>query len=189
MKRWTALALAGILMAALTACGGDDDGGDEAVDPPEEVATTTGGDGGDDDADGSAGDPCSLVPDALLSAVFPSGDAEADGNDHGAGFAECTWAAGETELVVSIVPAESYQSDYLDQLNVGPPIESAVLGDGAVGFPGLVGIGRVSADGSTVGFTSGDLGVLVAVRTGADGAPATDLPLAISIAEAIAPQL
>jgi len=50
------------------------------------------------------------------------------------------------------------------------------------------GIGRASAQGSSVAFSAGDVGI-VAVRTGEDGSPDADRPLAIGVAEAIATQL
>ena len=43
-----------------------------------------------------------------------------------------------------------------------------------------------NAKGTTVGFTSGDTGYLVAVRTGKDGDPKKDLPLATGVADQIA---
>ncbi len=196
--RRTILAMAAMSMASLAACGGDDGA---SVDDAEVTAvagetTTTDADGDgeaidsdDDEAAGGAADPCALVSEELLASVFSDVDIDVDDNNLGAGFAECTWEAGDSELVVSIVPAANYQSDYIDQLNVGAPIDSAVLGPEAVEFPGLVGIGRASSKGSTVGFTAGDLGALVAVRTGEDGAPDTDLPLAVDIAEVVATQL
>ena len=79
--------------------------------------------------------------------------------------------------------------DYVDQLVVAGPVESDVLGEDAVSFDGLVGIGRASAQGSSVAFSAGDVGVIVAVRTGEDGSPDADRPLAIGVAEAIATQL
>jgi hypothetical protein len=87
--------------------------------------------------------------------------------------------------VVSIVPSANFASDYVDQLNVAGPVESEALGDAAVSFPGVVGIGLASGGGSTVGFTKGDAGYLVAARTGAEGG-SDDLAKATTLAEALA---
>lgn len=92
-------------------------------------------------------------------------------------------------MLVSVVPAENFRSDYVDQLNLGPEVNSPVLGDEAVSFPGHVGIGQASRRGRTVAFTAGNVGVLVSARTGEDGAPDVDIASATQVAESIAVQL
>jgi hypothetical protein len=111
----------------------------------------------------SQGDACALLDDAALDPLFPGDIPKPSGTSMGDGFAECEWAAKDGPLVlVSKLPAADFRSDYVKQLNVTAPV--AGVGDGAVSFPGLVGIGRGSADGGSVGFTSGDTAVIVAVR-------------------------
>jgi hypothetical protein len=134
----------------------------------------------------AADDPCALVSDAELGKVFASGAPEGKSRLFGPGDGECEWEGDDAYLSVSVVPASNYTSDFVDQLNVSGPVDSATLGGDAVSFPGVVGIGRAAPGGTSVGFSQGDTGVIVAVKTGADGNPAADLALATKVAESIA---
>jgi hypothetical protein len=131
----------------------------------------------------SQGAACALLDDAALDHLFPGDVPEPSGSSMGEGFAECEWAAkGDGPLVlVSKLPAADFRNDYLKQLTVTAPV--AGVGDRAVSFPGLVGIGRGSAGGGSVGFTSGDTAVIVAVR--ATGNPTRDAAQATALAKQI----
>jgi len=172
-----AIAAAAVLLAA-AGCGSDDSGG------PDSAVAPTGASGTDTGAAASSG-PCAVVPDSAVAVVFNGPRPELDAKDLTKGFATCTWTDASSELIVSIVPKPNLQSDYKDQLNVSGPVQSSVFADG-VSFPGTVAIGKANAKGSTVGFTSGDTGYLVAVRTGKDGDPKQDLALATTVAEGVA---
>ena len=113
-------------------------------------------------------DVCSLLTDADLSAVFPTGAPPAHANDYGQGFADCSWDGGTTEVLVTVMPGADLQSDYVGQLVVGGAAEGPGL-EGGVWFPGVVGLGKASAGGRSVAFAKGDRGVIVATRpAGAD---------------------
>jgi hypothetical protein len=170
-----ALALAALVLA-LAGCGDDSSGPDSAAAPT--------GAGTDTGAAASSG-PCAVVPDSAVAQVFTGTRPEVEAEDLTQGFATCTWTDADNELIVSIVPAKNLQSDYKDQLNMSGPVGSSVFADG-VSFPGTVAIGKANSKGTTVGFTAGDSGYLVAVRTGKDGDPKKDLALATSISEEIA---
>jgi hypothetical protein len=172
-----AIAAAALVLAA-AGCGSDDTGGADSA------AAPTGASGTDTGATASSG-PCAVVPDSAVATVFTGVRPELDAKDLTKGFATCTWTDANSELIVSIVPKKNLQSDYKDQLNVSGPVQSSVFADG-VSFPGTVAIGKANAKGTTVGFTSGDSGYLVAVRTGKDGDPKNDLPLATGVADQIA---
>ena len=173
------LAIAAAVFALATAgCGSDDSGGADSASAPT-------GASGTDTGPAASSDPCAAVPDSAVATVFTGPRPEVDAKDLTQGFATCTWTDADNELIVSIVPAKNLQSDYKDQLNVTGPVTSSVFADG-VSFPGTVAIGKANAKGTTVGFTSGDTGYLVAVRTGKDGDPKKDLPLATGVAEQIA---
>jgi uncharacterized protein DUF3558 len=138
------------------------------------------------DTTSEAVDPCALVSDETLADVFPAGAPEPDGTIYGAGFSDCTWDdAPDAFLAVSVVPGASFASDFVDQLNLGDPVTSDVLGPAAVSFLGTVGIGSASAGGATVGFVKDGTGALVAVRSGEEGGPG-DLGTATTIAEEVA---
>lgn len=143
------------------------------------------GDGGDGDVDGGPvdksrgaeeepdqGDTCELLGDDELGEVFIDEVPEPSGTSFGAGFSECAWGADDdaAQVLVSVLPADDFRSDYLEQLNVTTPVPD--LGDEAVSFPGFVGIGRGSAGGDSVGFLVGDEAAIVAVRMGDDTAAA-----------------
>jgi hypothetical protein len=165
-------------------CGDDDDAG-EAGDGgfttfPLGTATTV--------AIQSPIDACALVGDADLAPVFPDGPPEPSLTDYGEGFSECEWEEGDALVLVSVVPVDNFGPDYVDQLNVTGPVDAAELGDDAVSFPGVVGIGRASGGGSTVGFTTDAHGALVAVR-GPTGDADTDLSTATDLAVVVAGNL
>ena len=150
------------------------------------------GDPGDDDESGSKlptgresqGDACKLLDDTALDPVFPEGVPDPSGTSMGEGLAECEWGSESdgTTVLLSILPASDFQSDYVDQLDVTAPVTG--IGDRAVSFPGFVGIGRGSAGGGSVGFAKGDRAVMVAVRS--SGEPAADAGLASDLATAVA---
>ena len=169
-----ALALAALVLA-LAGCGDDSSGPDSAA-APTAAGTGTGA---------TSGGPCAVVPDSAVAQVFTGTRPEVEAEDLTQGFATCTWTDSDNELIVSVVPAKNLQSDYKDQLNMSGPVGSSVFADG-VSFPGTVAIGKANAKGTTVGFTAGDSGYLVAVRTGKDGDPKKDLELATAISEEIA---
>jgi hypothetical protein len=175
-----------VLLAALAAlgvaCG--DDGPDGRGDDSAADADATAERGGSRD---SQGDTCELLDDTHLESLFPDGVPDPSGTSMGAGIAECEWGrASEGPVVlVSTLPAADFRTDYVDQLDVSAPV--AGLGDGAVSFPGFVGLGRGSAGGGSVGFTKGDRAVLVAVRTGE--APSADADRASGLASAVADRL
>jgi len=179
-----AIALAALALAG-AGCSSDGDsssGPASAAAPTTTQVQATTGEAGPKDA---AEKPCTIVPASALAAVFagtnpPKGASKPMGD----GFATCTWEGNDTMLLVSVVPAANLQSDYKGQLNIEGPVQSAVLAD-AVSFPGTVGVEKANSKGTTVGFTAGDTGYLVAVRTGKDGDDAKDLPLATQVSEAI----
>lgn len=176
------VALVMVLVALGAACS---DGGGAAGDgdPPAEAADSAERGGSRD----SQGDACELLDDAALEPLFPDGVPDPAGTSMGEGFAECEW--GEESdgpvVLVSTLPAGDFRTDYVDQLDVSAPV--AGLGDGAVSFPGFVGLGRGSAGGGTVGFTRADRAALVAVRTG--GGPSADAAQASDLASAVADRL
>ena len=131
----------------------------------------------------SQGAACALLDDASLDPLFPGDVPDPSGTSMGKGFAECEWAARDDGpvVLVSILPATDFRSDYVKQLTVTAPV--AGIGDGAVSFPGLVGIGRGSADGGSVGFTSGNAAAIVAVRS--TGTPAKDAAQATMLAKVV----
>lgn len=131
----------------------------------------------------SAG-PCALITADDVAAVHPSGAPEPDESSFGSGFDECVWE-GDTDAVlrVSVVPLDAWHADYADQLVSSGSI--AELGDDALSFDGVVGIGHVSSGGATAAFTSGDAGYLVAVRTGDGSNAGPDLALATEIGQRI----
>jgi hypothetical protein len=161
MKNRWALAL----LVVVAACGGDDD-------EPTSVGKL------DEEAD--QGDTCELLAEDDLAAVFDEVP-EPSGTSLGAGFAECSWGADGIEVLVSVLPAEDFRSDYVEQLNVTSPVTN--LGDEAVSFPGFVGVGRGSAGGGSVGFVVGDEAAMVAVRSGGD--PATDAATAVELGRTV----
>lgn len=131
---------------------------------------------------GVAFDACKLVDDAGVTAVFGAAAPEGKAKSYGAGFSECVWqGSGKLTLRVSLVPFANLAKDYADKLNKLGPV--AELGTEAVAFPGVVGIGHATSGGATVGFKSGDNGVLVAVRT--EAGQDKDLATATSIAKSI----
>lgn len=174
------------LVAALAALGSaacSDDGGEASGDDPAEAVATAERGGNRD----SQGDTCELLDDAHLEPLFPDGVPDPSGTSMGAGIAECEWGReGEGPMVlVSTLPAADFRSDYVDQLDVSAPV--AGLGEGAVSFPGFVGLGRGSAGGGSVGFVVGERAVLVAVRTGE--APSADAARASNLASAVVDRL
>jgi hypothetical protein len=183
-RTWQAgLVLVGV--AALVACGDDD-----AAEPsaPEEPAATLASPGIYGEPSASSVDACTLVGDEDLTAVFADGAPDGVPMDYGGGFTECEWSLDEDVVLVSVLPIENFASDYLDQLNVTGPVAAAELGDEAVSFPGVVGIGRAAGGGATVGFTNDATGVLVAVGTD-DPDEAANLPLATDLAVVVAGNL
>ena len=113
------------------------------------------------DDDAAAGGACDLLSFQSLGKVFGAAMPEPEATDYGAGFSECVWEDGDKQLRISVVPASNLQTDYIDQLNT----QQMAGFDAGVGFPGMVGIGHLSSDGATVGFTHGDSGVLIGVNT------------------------
>jgi len=175
---WRLAIAAAALALAAAGCSDDSTSGPESAASPLPTGST-------DTGAAASGDPCTVVPDSAVATVFTGTRPEVDVNNLTGGFATCTWEDSEATLLVSVFPAANLQTDYKDQLNMTGPVQSSVFADG-VSFPGTVGIGKANAKGTTVGFTTGDKGYLVAVRTGAEGHPKKDLPLATGIAEAIA---
>lgn len=168
---------AAIVLAGVAGCGGDEPPGDatpppDATSPPAPPVTATTAPPAGDAVDLS--DVCGLLTEQELRTVFVDGVPEGRGNDYGAGFAECVWE-DEAERVVrlSILPTESLQTDYIDQLNTLD--QTMGLGEGSVAFPGLVGIGTASSDGLTAGFTAAGSGVLLGVSSGDDTDADADL--------------
>ncbi len=175
-----------LVAGALAACGDDDGAAEPSV--PEGPAATLVGAGRYGEPAESLVDACALVGDEDVAAVFAGEAPEAAPTDYGEGFAECEWATDDAVVLVSLLPIENFASDYLEQLNVTGSVEAAALGDDAVSFPGVVGIGQASGGGATVGFTSDATGVLVGVRTG-DGDESANLPLATDLAVVVAENL
>ena len=130
-------------------------------------------------------DPCTLVSDETLAEVFPTGAPEPDGTDYGGGFSDCTWDAPDGFLGVTLVPANDFPPDFVDQLSVGEPPASDELGPDAVSFTGTAGVGSGPSGGATVGFVMDDTAALVAVRSGEEG-DLGDLDTATRIAEEVA---
>jgi hypothetical protein len=128
---------------------------------------------------------CTLLTNAELVSVFPTGAPPSQGNDYGEGFADCLWHDGRAEVLISVMPRSNLQTDYVEQLVVTGEADAPALGSEAVTFPGVVGIGRASSGGGSVGFTKGDRGVIVAVRR-SDGDDAVARPQAIMLAIAVA---
>jgi hypothetical protein len=133
----------------------------------------------------SQGDACGLLDDAALAKLFPDKVPDPSGTSLGTGFAECEWSSNGSTVLVSTLPADDFRSDYIEQLTVSAPVKG--LGDEAVSFPGLVGVGRGSADGGSVGFTSGDDAAIVAVRSTGD--PTKDAAEATTLAKGVAQEL
>lgn len=129
----------------------------------------------------SVDDPCGLLSDEDLSAVFGGTVPEADGGSMGAGFADCEWEGDGRRVLVSVVPAEKLATDYLDQLATAGPAPE--LGDNAAYFKGFVGIGRASARGAAVGFEAGGAGLLVAATS--DAGTEADQATVHTLAQAI----
>ena len=180
-----AIAAAALLLAAAGCSSDDSSSGPESAAAPTPSATESTGTGTDTGSNASAG-PCELVPPSALATVFRTGTPpEGEAKDLTEGFASCTWENDDAYLLVSTFPAPNFQSDFKGQLSMLGPVQSSVLTDG-VAFPGTVGIGKANSKGTTVGFTVGDKGYLVAVRTGAEGDQKTDLPTATGVAEAVA---
>lgn len=194
MARARRVAVAGLAAGALVVAAGcaSEEAPTSATTAPETPSATDTGPAPElepatgTDTAGEAVDPCTLVSDETLADVFPTGAPEPDGTIYGAGSSDCTWDdAPEAFLAVSVVPGADFTSDYVNQLNLGDPVTSDVLGPEAVSFPGTVGIGSASADGATVGFVKDGTGALVAVRSGEEGGP-SDLGTATTIAEEVA---
>ena len=182
---WAVVAVALVLAAA--ACGGEDDTAavTEAASSLETIAGR-GGRHGHGRVDRDLGRRV-LAPGARTTSRPSSRAALPRARARTTAAASAT-AGGRTRRAssrVSIVPAANFASDYVDQLNVTGPVESEALGDDAVSFPGVVGIGLASGGGSTVGFTKGDAGYLVAARTGRK-AVRTTLRRHTTLAEAVA---
>lgn len=163
-----------LLLVLVAACGADDDAGGDGSKLDTSPAA---------DEEPEPGDACELLNDDDLAELFPDGAPEPSGTAIGSGFAECGWGDDDdkAQVLVSLLPADDFRSDYLEQLNVTAPVSE--LGDQAVTFPGFVGIGRGSANGGSVGFVSGDAAVIVAVRSSGD--PATDAARAAVVEAAL----
>jgi hypothetical protein len=186
--RWTAhdtrkpLVVAGALVT-LAACG---TGASVTVGAPPVVSIAT---SSAPAPSGSAPAPvavCSLLTDAELVPIFPTGAPPSHGNNYGEGFADCAWDDGTAEVLVSVMPRTNLETDYVEQFVVTGKAEAPGLGDEAVRFPGVVGIGKASSGGGSVGFTKGERGVIVAVRTADD---AVALEQAITLAMTVASRL
>ena len=159
-----------LLVVMASGCGGDD----EADSDGSKFASSP-----DADEEPDQGEACDLLDDDDLADLFPDGAPDPSGTSLGAGFAECDWGNDDdvAQVLVSVLPADDFRSDYLEQLNVTTPVTG--LGDEAVTFPGFVGIGRGSAAGGSVGFVAGDEAVIVAVRSTGD--PAADATQAATL--------
>jgi hypothetical protein len=128
---------------------------------------------------------CGLLSDADLSPMFPTGAPPADTDDYGEGISDCSWDDGKAKVLVTVMPASNLRTDYVEQLNVTGTATGPGLGEDAVYFPGFVGLGKASSGGSSVGFTKGERGVIVAVRT-ADANDTAALQHATAIAVLVA---
>jgi hypothetical protein len=132
-------------------------------------------------------DPCTLVSDETLAELFPAGVPEPEGTIYGAGSSDCVWDdAPDALLALTLVPADAFASDFVDELASGSPVTSDELGPDAVSFRGVVTIDSALSDdtGATVGFVKDEAGALVAVGTAADDQ--SDLATATSVAEEVA---
>ena len=195
MARARRAAVAGFALGALVLSAGcaTEDATTSATTAPDTLAATDTGPGPElgpaTDTGGTvetAVDPCTLVSDDSLAEFFPAGAPEPEGTQYGAGVSDCTWdESPDAFLAVTLVPEADFTSDFVDQLNLGKPVDSDVLGPDAVSFPGTVGIGSGSSGGATVGFVKDGMGALVAVRSGDEGGP-SDLATATSVAEEVA---
>lgn len=128
---------------------------------------------------GASGDPCGMLDAAALEIVFTGGAPEPELEDMGQGFAQCTWAEGETEVWLTVMPPLN-MDDYLEA--GGEELGDSGLGAGAVTYQSSIGLGRVSTGGGTVAFTSDEAGVIIAVRGDAVGDP---VATAIELAELV----
>jgi len=172
LRRWSRRACASLVVLGLAAGCSKGDDSDQAT-KVEPTGKT------------SQGDACGLLDDAALRKLFPDDVPEPSGTSLGTGFAECEWSSDGSMVLVSTLPADDFRSDYAEQLTVSAPVKG--LGDQAMSFPGLVGVGRGSADGGSVGFTSGDDAAIVAVR--ATGDPTKDAAEATTLAKAVAQEM
>jgi hypothetical protein len=175
---WSRLRVLVLLLLVVFAACGDGGGDDEADTDGSKLARSP---AADDESD--QGEACDLLDDDDLADLFPDGAPDPSGTSMGAGFAECGWGNDDdvAQVLVSVLPADDYRSDYLEQLNVTTPVTG--LGDEAVTFPGFVGVGRGSATGGSVGFVIGDEAVIVAVRSTGD--PAADAAQAAALGVAV----
>lgn len=147
--------------------------------------------GADEGTDGAAAisDACDLLSAQDLRRAFPADDPVAEGEDFGEGFVECVWTGRNAEVSVAVLPAASMGADYIDRMT--PFSTSADFGDlaDARAYQGMIGIGRVSSNGHTIVFTSGEQGVMVAVRIGAEGSQPADTGAAAELAQAVGTRL
>src|SRR3954471_7788086 len=111
-----AIAAAALVLAA-AGCGSDSSSPESAAapsPPPAGTPTQTGPEGPD-----PAENPCAMVPPGALATVFTKENPpKGDSNPMGKGFATCTWAGDGATLLVSVVPAPNFDSDYKSQLNI-----------------------------------------------------------------------
>ena len=175
LRRWSSVVTTLVILGLVAACA-DNGSSDRTTTGKVEPAGRE-----------SQGEACGLLDDASLAKVFTHKVPDPSGTSMGTGFAECEWSAsgGSPLVLVSMLPAADFRSDYVKQLTVSAPVEG--LGDGAVSFPGLVGIGRGSADGGSVGFTTDDHAAIVAVQLTGD--PTKDAAEAEALAKVVAKKL
>lgn len=139
-------------------------------------------------------DACVSVPSSALMALFATVQVEAEPyRDDDPSL--CSWASGDTELLVSVIPPGLVDLARAGNEDTNPVVVVEGLGDQAWVVSGLT-LGQTSdgsggrsgtgADRSTVGVIAGDTGLLVAVK--APGATDTD-ELAVDIAELIVEHL
>lgn len=108
-------------------------------------------------------DVCAAIDPANLGSVFDGQVPEGENRRWGGGMVECFWSDGDREVGVVVMPAETMQSELLEDANQldsvafdGAPID---VYDGA--FGPLRG-----AAGRTAATVVGDTGVLASVRSG-----------------------
>lgn len=170
-NRWMLILLVGA-MGFAAGCGDGDEGDGGQVDKSRGAGQDT-----------DQGDTCELLGDDELADVFADEVPEPSGTSFGAGFTECAWGTDDdpAQVLVSVLPADDFRGDYLEQLDVTTPVTG--VGDEAVSFPGFVGIGRGSAGGDSVGFVVGDEAAIVAVRTDHD--PAAGAATAVELSSVV----
>lgn len=131
---------------------------------------------------------CGMLTGEDLGVVFSGGAPEPDDRSWGPDAQECVWEDGEGSLVsVMYQGREDFTANFLDASGE-PEFTVDDVENGEV-HPGVYGIMSFDTRGSSMYFTVGDWGGVVGVRTGEDGVPAQDEPLAVEYGRKVLEQL